>query len=92
MQLGDDIYAGAGRNVCYTAFAGVALKCPVAMRCSRLLLSRTQGGVTDIRACTCVDSVCISGHPARSAILGGRRTAGDEYALLPNVEDVVEMG
>ena len=48
-------YAGAGSNVCYTAFAGVALKYPVAMRCSRLLLSRTQGGVTDIRACTCVD-------------------------------------
>jgi hypothetical protein len=36
-------------NVCYTAFAGVALKCPVAMRCSRLLLSRTQGGGTNIR-------------------------------------------
>jgi hypothetical protein len=45
-------YAGAGLNVCYTAFAGVALNCPVAMRCSRLLLSRTQGGVTNIRACT----------------------------------------
>jgi hypothetical protein len=32
-------YAGAGPNVCHTAFAGVALECPVAMRCSRLLLT-----------------------------------------------------
>jgi hypothetical protein len=37
---------------------GGALKCPRSIRYNRILLGRIQGGVTNIRACTCV---CLLG-------------------------------
>jgi len=40
--------AGAGPDSCHTAFAGIALECPVAKRYGQILPGRTQGGVTNI--------------------------------------------
>lgn len=46
------LYGGAGRKVCLTAFAGAALKSPVAYT---VLLGRIQDGVTYFTACSSVD-------------------------------------
>jgi hypothetical protein len=47
-KSGDPIMQVQAPDSCHTAFAGVALPCPVVKRYGRILPGRTQGGVTNI--------------------------------------------